>query len=248
MNVTSTRNKRYSAHAGLAEIGEHGQERISRSRVGLVGLGGLGCAVAQYLVSSGVGTLTLFDFDTVSESNLARQFLYRPGDVGRLKIDAAAERLAADNPQVSIEKHATRADRAILEARAPDLDLIVDASDNFGTRLAVNRACLEAGLPWVMGACIRMEGQVILFKPGSACYRCIYRDAAGRLEDCPGAGIFSTVAGMIGTFMAHLALAQLAGLEPETSLQVFDGKNNQWKRLGMAADPDCPDCAGLQAG
>ncbi|MBT8062240.1 MAG: HesA/MoeB/ThiF family protein [Xanthomonadales bacterium] len=236
-------SSRYSAHLGLEPIGTAGQQGILDARVGLVGLGGLGCAVAQYLVSSGVGSLTLFDFDTVSESNLARQFLYRPEDVGLRKTEVAKSRLAADNPQVALEIHDVRVDQEYLEAQLLSLDLLLDASDNYGTRQAVNRACLSARVPWVMGAAIRMEGQLALFKPGGACYSCVYREAAQMLEDCPGAGIFASVAGIVGVSMAHLALMHLAGLDSGTGLHVFDGRSNQWQRLALTRNPHCPECA-----
>lgn len=236
-------DKRYSAHVGLDSIGTEGQKRICRSRVGLVGLGGLGCAVAQYLVSSGIGALSLFDFDTVSESNLARQFLFRPGDIGALKTDAASTRLARDNPQVRIDTAAVRADQAFLETRLASLDLLIDASDNFGTRRAVNRACIAAQRPWVMGAAIRMEGQVALFEPPGACYLCLYQDTAMGLDDCAGAGIFAPVAGIVGTTMAHLALMKIAGLEVESGLRIFDGRNNHWQTLSVVRRTGCPECA-----
>lgn len=237
------RNRRYAAHLGLESIGEPGQSRIRTSRVGLIGLGGLGCAAAQYLVSSGVGKLSLFDFDTVSESNLARQFLYRKADVGTLKTKAAAERLAADNPDVDIDVHNVRADQQYLEPLFSSLDLVLDASDNYGTRIAVNRASLATRLPWIMGACIRMEGQVACFKPPGACYECVYRDAAQRLEDCQGAGIFAPVAGIVGSTMANIALMQLAGLDFQPQMHVFDGRHNDWQKLRLSPDPKCTRCS-----
>lgn len=235
-------DKRYSAHLGLEPIGKTGQERIRQSRVGLIGLGGLGCAVAQYLVSSGVGSLSLFDFDTVAESNLARQFLYRSSDVGARKVEVAKIRLNADNPQVKIDADVVRVDQAFLENRLASLDLLIDASDNYGTRRAANRACIETKRPWVMGAAIRLEGQVAMFEPQAPCYFCIYHDAAMGLEDCAGSGIFAPVAGIIGTTMAHLALMRLAGLDVASGLRIFDGTSNRWQTLQAVRRPDCPEC------
>jgi len=236
---------RYAAHLGLSSIGEGGQQRICASRVVLVGLGGLGCPAAQYLVSSGIGHLVLCDFDTVSKSNLARQILYRDSDVGREKTLAAAEYLTALNPSTKLETINARMDEAQLSALASDCDLVIDASDNYGTRLAVNNACLQTGLPWIMGSAIRMEGQVVLFQPAddsTACYRCIYGQAPETLEDCPGAGIFAPVAGMIGTAMAHRALSFLAGKEDSGELQILDGHRGHWQQLKTSKNPECPSC------
>ena len=245
MNDESPLQNRYAAHHGLASIGVEGQRRMGAARIVLVGLGGLGCATAQYLVSSGIGRLVLCDFDTVSESNLARQILYRSEDIGREKTQVAADILGTLNPAVDIATINTRVDGDQLTALAVECDLIIDASDNYGTRLAVNRTCLATGLPWVMGAAIRMEGQLKLFQPGdsdSACYRCIYGAAPETLEDCPGAGIFAPVAGMVGTAMAHLALSFLAGIEDSGSLHILDGEQAHWRQLKVRRNPHCSSC------
>lgn len=242
---TDRTQTRYAAHHALAGIGPAGQERINASKVLLVGLGGLGCPVAQYLVSSGVGELHFCDFDTVSESNLARQFLYTGDDVGRYKCDAALEYLNILNPLVGLHSHNLRADGAFLENALSSCDLVIDASDNYGTRLAINAACLGSRTPWVMGSCIRMEGQVMLFEPGSGrqpCYRCVYGDAPDTLEDCPGAGVFAPVAGIVGSLMAHVALTRLAGLDTPPGLNLLDAGNLNWRRLAVKKDPACKAC------
>ena len=208
---------RYSAHLPLAAIGAEGQQRIGAAHVALIGLGGLGCAIAQYLVTSGVGQLTLCDFDKVAESNLARQILYRPGDIGRRKVEAAGEILREFNPETILHTINRRMADADMLTVFPGCDLVIDASDNYGTRLAVNRACLTLKKPWIMASCIRMEGQIMLLRPGApaqACYRCVYGSAPDTLEDCPGAGIFAPVAGIIGASAAHFALTHLAGVAP----------------------------------
>ncbi|MGD9021514.1 MAG: HesA/MoeB/ThiF family protein [Lysobacterales bacterium] len=238
---------RYAAHVPLEGIGEAGQARISSAHVALVGLGGLGCAIAQYLTSSGIGRLTLCDYDRVAESNLSRQILYRPGDVGRLKTAAAGEALGALNPDTSLHTVDKRMHVDDMQVLFPGCDLIIDASDNYGTRLAVNRVCRQLGKPWVMASCIRLEGQVMLLRPdvdGQPCYRCVYGSAPDTLEDCPGAGIFAPVAGVIGTSGAHFALAHLAGMDMPRGIHVFDGGNWSWRTLAAARDPQCPDCAG----
>ena len=239
-------NLRYAAHLPLADIGEKGQARIRASHVALIGVGGLGCAAAQYLVSSGIGELTLCDFDHVTESNLSRQILYRSDDIGRLKVDVAAESLQALNPDSKINIHANRMDDQGMMSLFPACDFIIDASDNYGTRLAVNRCCLSLGVPWLMASCIRMEGQLMMLRPGledQPCYRCAYGEAPDTLENCPGAGIFAPIAGIAGASAAHFALASVAGLPMPQGLHIFDGANWNWRSLGVRRNPDCKDCS-----
>jgi len=236
---------RYSAHLPLSGIGDTGQQRIRASSVALIGVGGLGCAIAQYLVASGIGALTLCDFDTVAESNLARQVLYRPADLGRLKTEAASATLESLNPDTRLQSVNRRMTSADMLTLFPDCDLVIDASDNYGTRLAVNRACLALKTPWIMASCIRMEGQIMMLRPdeaSQACYRCVYGSAPDTLEDCPGAGIFAPVAGVIGASAAHFALTHLAGLTQAAGLHLFDAANWQWRSIGIRKAAACRDC------
>jgi molybdopterin/thiamine biosynthesis adenylyltransferase len=229
----------------LTGIGSTGQQRIREAHVALIGLGGIGCAVAQYLVSSGVGQLTLCDFDNVAESNLARQILYRQSDVGRLKAEAAIENLQGLNPNTRLQAVIRRMADADMQSLFPACDLVVDASDNYGTRLAVNRVCLELKTPWIMASCIRMEGQLMFLRPdltAQACYRCAYGSAPDTLEDCPGAGVFAPVAGISGASAAHFALAHLAGQTPPPGLHLFDASNWQWQSLKTVKKTGCKDC------
>jgi len=230
----------------LTGIGAAGQQHIRDAHVVLIGVGGLGCAVAQYLVSSGTGRLTLCDFDRVAESNLARQILYRQTDLGRLKTEAASEALQNLNPETQLESVTQRMRDEDMQTLFPACDLVVDTSDNYGTRLAVNRICLELKIPWIMASCIRMEGQILLMRPdmpAQACYRCIYGSAPDTLEDCPGAGIFAPVAGIVGASAAYFALAHLAGIKTPAGLQLFDATNWQWQSLKVTMRPDCKDCS-----
>lgn len=241
----STKMQRYSAHLPLSGIGRTGQQHIRDAHVLLVGVGGLGCAAAQYLVASGIGKLTLCDFDTVAESNLSRQILYTTTDVGRLKVKAAADSLQALNPDTTLLTIAKRLTDEDMQSLLPACDFVIDASDNFGTRLAVNRTCLAFGIPWIMASCIRMEGQIMFLRPDlpkQACYRCAYGKAPDTLEDCPGAGIFAPVAGIVGTSAAHFALAKLAGLQPPPGLHLFDAVNWQWQSLKINKVSSCKDC------
>lgn len=239
-------NLRYSAHLPLADIGAAGQARIRDSHVALIGVGGLGCATAQYLVSSGVGELTLCDFDRVAESNLSRQILYRVNDLGRLKVEVAAETLQNLNPDTKINTHAQRMVDREMQSLFPHCDFVIDASDNYGTRLAVNRSCLSLEIPWLMASCIRMEGQLMLLRPDledRACYRCAYGEAPDTLEDCPGAGIFAPVAGIVGTSAAHFALVSVAGSPVPEGLHLLDATNWAWQSLKIKRNPACKDCA-----
>lgn len=239
-------NLRYAAHLPLAAIGAAGQARIRASHVALIGVGGLGCAAAQYLVASGIGELSLCDFDHVTASNLSRQILYRTADLGHLKVEVAAQSLQALNPDTRINTHASRMTDQAMQALFPACDFVIDASDNYGTRLAVNRSCLALGLPWLMASCIRMEGQLMLLRPdleNQPCYRCAYGVAPDTLEDCPGAGIFAPVAGIAGTSAAHFALACLAGLELPQALHIFDAGNWAWQSLKISRDPECKECS-----
>jgi len=236
---------RYSAHLPLNGIGEAGQQRIRASHVALIGAGGLGCTIAQSLVASGVGELTLCDFDTVAESNLARQILYRQADIGRLKTEAASEALQTLNPDSRVHPITRRMTGADMLTLLPACDLVIDASDNYGTRLAVNRVCLALKKPWIMAACIRMEGQIMMLRPdqpSQACYRCVYGQAPDTLEDCPGAGIFAPVAGIVGASAAHFALTHLAGMSRAARLHLFDAANWQWLSIAIQKTSACKDC------
>ena len=237
---------RYSAHLPLTGIGASGQQRIHDAHVALIGVGGLGCAAAQYLVSSGIGKLTLCDFDTVTESNLSRQILYRASDLGRSKVDVATESLQSLNPDTELQSVAKRMNDEDMQALFLTCDLVIDASDNYGTRLAVNRSCLALKTPWIMASCIRMEGQIMFIRPDlpeQACYRCAYGEAPDTLEDCPGAGIFAPVAGITGSSAAYFALAYLAGLQPPAGLHLFDANHWAWQSLKVKRALACRDCS-----
>lgn len=237
--------RRYAAHMPLRDIGADGQQKIRNAHIALIGLGGLGCTAAQLLVSSGIGQLTLCDFDTVAESNLARQILYRHSDIGRLKAVAASESLGKLNPDSDIKAITRRMTDGELQAILPGCDLVIDASDNYGTRLSVNRSCLAFKKPWVMASCIRQEGQIMLIHadlPDAPCYRCAYGTAPDTLEDCPGAGIFAPVAAIVGASAAYFALASLTGVQPPQGLHLFDAPSWQWQSLKINKNPSCKDC------
>ncbi|TVQ44876.1 MAG: HesA/MoeB/ThiF family protein [Gammaproteobacteria bacterium] len=236
---------RHARHLALPALGPEGIARLTRARVLLVGLGGLGCPAAQYLAAAGVGTLLLNDFDRVDLSNLARQVLYTPADEGRRKVAVAAERLAALNPDITLERIDQRLAPAQLQTLASGCDLVLDASDNLATRLAVNAACVAVHRPLITASVIRLEGQLLVSpNDGSTapCYQCVYDERDESLGDCRGAGVLGPVAGMLGTLMATEALKLLAGLPPVPGMLLVDAAGGQFRRLRARRDPECPAC------
>jgi molybdopterin/thiamine biosynthesis adenylyltransferase len=238
---------RHARHHALAQVGKSGQQRISDSSVLLVGVGGIGCAAASYLTSSGVGHILLNDFDSVDESNLGRQFLFGPKNIGQSKADTAANKLAALNPDIRITVLAERLDAAGLESAISQVDVVLDGSDNFATRFAVSDACVAAGRCLISGSAIRLEGQIAVFGPdydSSPCYRCLYEDADESLENCAGNGVLAAVPGVIGTLMAVETLKHLAGIEsPRGELQLYDAGNGRFQSVRVSKRADCPTCS-----
>jgi len=241
-------SKRYARQVALADVGEAGQARIGAGSALVVGLGGLGCPAAQFLTSSGIGRLVLNDFDRVDETNLPRQVLYTADDVGKLKVEAAAARLHALNPGVALTTLAERLDENALAAAVARVDVVLDGSDNFATRFAVNRACVVQRKPLVSGAAVRLEGQIAVFpnRAGEPCYSCLYDDEDEWLGDCQGNGVLAPVPGVIGTLMAAEALKLLLGWESSLHgrLLLWDAKRGEWQSVKLEQDPDCEVCRG----
>lgn len=238
---------RHARHLALAQIGAEGQARIGSSSALLIGMGGIGCATGVYLASSGVGQLWLCDFDTVDPTNLGRQFLYGPDDVGRPKVEVAAEKLGAINPDIEIDAIAHRMDDEALAIPVGQADVVLDGTDNFATRFQVNDACVANRTCLVSGAAIRLEGQVAVFGPDydtSPCYRCLYTEADESLENCAGNGVLSPVPGVIGTLMAVEALKHLAGIDsPRGVLQLYDATRGVFRNVSITKDPQCASCS-----
>jgi len=238
---------RHARHIALAQIGTDGQQKISDASVLLIGVGGIGCAAASYLVSSGVGHVALNDFDTVDETNLGRQVLFGPEDLGELKADVAARKLAALNPEIQISSIRDRLDAAAMAQAIERVDIVLDGSDNFATRFLVNDACVSVGRCLISGAAIRLEGQVAVFGPSYdtlPCYRCLYQEADESLENCAGNGVLAAVPGVIGTLMAVEALKHLAGIDSARGvLQLYDAGNGQFQSVNIAKRDNCPGCS-----
>lgn len=238
---------RYARHLALAGFGPDEQARLRAATALVIGAGGLGSPVLLYLAAAGIGRLVVSDFDTVDLTNLQRQVLFTTADLGRPKAEAAAERLAALNPDSTVVPvNARLTDDALLQAVA-ESDLVLDCCDNFGTRFALNRACVEARKPLVSGAAIRLEGQLAVFRldrPGGPCYRCLWQEEAEGLENCRGNGVLGPVPGVIGSMMAVEALKIASGCAPAATgkLVLYDAVENDWKTLKLERDPACPAC------
>ncbi|GAB1232222.1 HesA/MoeB/ThiF family protein [Ferrigenium sp. UT5] len=244
---------RYSRHILLDEIGVEGQRRLLDAKVLIIGLGGLGSPAALYLAASGVGRLTLCDHDTVDFSNLQRQIIHRTGTVGRPKAESARDTLLQINPEVDYVALPQRADEARLHALVGQSDLVLDCSDNFATRYAVNRACQALHKPLVSGAAIQFQGQVAVFdfrRADSPCYNCLFSEASAAAElRCATTGVFAPLVGIIGSLQAAEALKLLMGIEHglHGRLLAFDALDMRVMQSRFVKDPHCPVCNGQPA-
>ena len=246
MSDDSPHLTRHARHLALPLVGSDGQARIGDATALLIGVGGIGCAAASYLASSGVGHLMLCDFDTVDATNLGRQILYGPDDVGELKAIIATERLATINPEIEITPIVDRLDDAALADAVAMADVVLDGCDNFATRFQVNDACVNGNRCLISGAAIRMEGQVTVFGPDyskSPCYRCLYQEADESLDNCVGNGVLAPVPGVIGTLMAVEALKYLAGIDSERGkLRLYDAGCGEFQSVSIEKRGDCAGC------
>ncbi|MGN5594854.1 molybdopterin-synthase adenylyltransferase MoeB [Stutzerimonas nitrititolerans] len=238
---------RYSRQILLKQIDIDGQLTLKQSRVLIVGLGGLGSPVALYLAAAGVGELHLADFDTVDATNLHRQILHGTTSVGRAKVDSAIERLEALNPLVKVVPLRTALDADSLGPAVAAVDLVLDCTDNFAIREAVNGACVAAGKPLVSGAAIRLEGQLSVFDPrvaSSPCYHCLYGHGSEAELTCSEAGVAGPLVGLVGSLQALEALKLLAGFgEPLVGrLLLIDALTSRFRELKVKRDPACAVC------
>jgi molybdopterin/thiamine biosynthesis adenylyltransferase len=236
---------RYARQLVLSEIGGPGQQALKRARVLIVGLGGVGAPAALYLAAAGVGTLGLIDDDTVALSNLQRQIIFTTADAERAKVEAGADQLAALNPHVAIEPFAERLTPANARALIERFDVVLDGTDDFETRFAVNAACVTAGRPLVSGALGRWNGQVGVFA-SRPCYQCLVPESPPDAETCARVGVVGALAGVIGAMAALEAIKLITGAgEPLTGrLMLYDGLAGTSRVARVAADPTCPVCGG----
>jgi adenylyltransferase/sulfurtransferase len=239
---------RYSRHILLPEIGIEGQEKIRAARVLIVGVGGLGSPAALYLAAAGVGTLVLADGDEVELSNLQRQVLHELSAIGQPKAESARQTLARINPDVTLVPITARLEGDALETQVAKADVVLDCTDNFASRHAINRACVKHRKPLVSGAAIRFQGQLAVFDlrcATNACYHCLFPEAEDHdAPRCAVTGVFSPLTGIIGSLQAAEALKILGGfgLSSNGRLWLFNAARLDWREVGFAIDPYCLVC------
>lgn len=243
---TEDQIRRYSRHIILPEVGGKGQRKLLSSKVLIVGAGGLGSPAALYLAAAGVGTLGIVDFDAVDLSNLQRQILHRVRDVGRPKVESAADTIAEINPDVKVVQHPV----ALSSENARDIlagyDVVVNGSDNFAARYLVNDCCVILKKPLVDGSIFRFEGQTTVFVPGSACYRCLFPapPPPGTVPSCAEAGVLGVLPGIIGCIQAIETIKVLLGIGESLAgrLVLFDALHMEFREVRVQRDPRCPVC------
>ena len=238
---------RYSRQIMLPEIDAEGQIRLAEASVLIIGVGGLGSAVSIYLTAAGVGSLVLVDFDKVDLSNLQRQIVHGQKDIGRSKVESARDHLLALNPKVNLNliDHVLEAE-ALLE-QVEKADVVVDASDNFQTRFAINEACVKTQTALVSGAAIRFEAQISVYNTAdenSPCYRCLYQEGTRVEETCTENGVMSPLLGIVGSIQAAetMKLIMEIGKTLQGKLMLIDILNNEWHTAVLPKNPQCPVC------
>jgi molybdopterin-synthase adenylyltransferase len=242
---------RYSRHILLNELGVEGQEQLLASHALVIGAGGLGSPVALYLASAGVGRITLVDHDTVDATNLQRQIAHNLERVGQPKAESARVAMHAINPEVQVNAVLQRADAALLDALVPTAHVVLDCTDNFATRHAINRACVQHRVPLVSGAAIRFDGQLSVYDARdekSPCYACVFPDTDGLEETrCATMGVFAPLVGIVGTMQAAEALKVLAGMGSRLvgRLQMLDGRGMEFTEVKLGRNPQCAVCGGI---
>ena len=246
--MNDTQLLRYSRHILLDDIGIEGQERLLAAHAVLIGAGGLGSPAALYLAASGVGRITLVDDDDVDLTNLQRQVMHTTERIGMPKVDSGRAALHAINPEVEVIALRERADESRLLELARGASVVLDCSDNFATRHAVNRACVASGTPLVAGAAIRFDGQLSVFdmrQENCPCYACVFPEDSG-FEDvaCSTMGVFAPLVGIVGAVQAAEALKLIMGVGQPLAgrLLMLDGRAMEWTSIGAARNPACPVC------
>ena len=248
LDLDATQLDRYSRHIIMDRVGPEGQKALLDTEVLVLGAGGLGSPVIQYLAAAGVGTIGIADDDVVELSNLQRQIIHGNDDVGRKKVDSAEAFVNGLNPDVTVEKHETRITADNIDDLIAEYDVVVDGTDNFGTRYLVNDACTLAGVPFFHGSIFRFEGQVTTFTGGeqSPCYRCLFPEAPpdGMVPNCATAGVLGVLPGIVGCVQAAETVKYILG-EGESldgSMLFFDALRMDFDRVEIPKQDDCPVC------
>ncbi|RMJ05448.1 Molybdopterin-synthase adenylyltransferase [Marinobacter litoralis] len=239
---------RYSRQILIPQFDIAGQQKLKEARVMILGSGGLGCPVALYLGSAGVGQLTLVDDDQIELANLQRQIGFQQSWLGDSKAERLAERVRAINPEITVTAVNRRVDGDDLQQLVSEATLVLDCTDNFNTRFALNRASVAAGVPLVSGAAIRGEGQISVYdprNPESPCYHCLYEEQGNEDLTCSEAGVIAPLVGMIGSAQAMEAIKLIAeiGTPLVGRLLILDAWQMQWREMKLLKDPDCPVCS-----
>jgi molybdopterin/thiamine biosynthesis adenylyltransferase len=255
LNLNPEQLDRYSRHIIMDDVGPEGQKDLLDSRVLVIGAGGLGAPIIQYLAAAGVGTLGIADDDEVELSNLQRQVIHGNDDVGRPKVTSAKEFVTRLNPDIDVETHETRVNSQNVDDLIGDYDFIVDGSDNFQTRYLVNDACTLADVPFSHGAIFRFEGQVTSFpqEEDSPCYRCLFPEAPpdGMIPDCATAGVLGVLPGTVGGIQATETVKYLLGKGKllDGRMIFYDALDMSFDEVTIQKNPDCPVCgdAGIQS-
>lgn len=254
MSFSADERERYARHILLKEIGGPGQQKLKAASVAIVGVGGLGAPAALYLAAAGIGRLRLIDHDTVALSNLQRQIIFTTENVGAPKTTSATAALTALNPNVEIDTRVIRLDADTARTQLDGADLVLDGTDDFATRFAVNEACHALGVTLISGAVGRWDGQVSTFKSGSTkrlapderlpCYRCFVPDAPPDAETCERVGVVGALTGVIGAMMALEAIKEIAGAGESLAGRVllYDGLAATARTITLKRDPHCPVC------
>jgi molybdopterin-synthase adenylyltransferase len=248
MDFTESQIQRYARHILLPEVGGVGQEKLLRSKVLVVGAGGLGSPLILYLAAAGVGTIGVIDDDNVDLSNLQRQVLHTTARIGLPKVYSAQSAISAINPDVKMIAHKQRLSAHNIEALIADFTIVADGSDNFATRFLINDACFFAKKTLVSAAVLRFDGQLATFKPhvGGPCYRCLYPEepAAGQIPTCAEAGILGAVAGVMGTLQATEVLKEILGIGESMAgrLMIYDALSAATRVVKVGRDPACALC------
>ncbi|WP_370272656.1 HesA/MoeB/ThiF family protein [Pseudooceanicola nitratireducens] len=242
--------RRYARHIILREVGGPGQVRLKQAKVLVVGAGGLGSPALMYLAAAGVGSIGVVDDDVVDGSNLQRQVIHGDADIGRPKVQSAAERMQAINPFIEVRSYQRRLGAADVDALLAEYDLVLDGTDNFATRYLVNEACVKAGKPLISGALTQWEGQVSVFDPahGAPCYQCVFPEtpAEGLAPSCAEAGVIGPLPGVVGSIMALEAVKLLtgAGAVLRGEMLIYDGLWGETRKIRVKPRADCPVCQG----
>jgi len=238
---------RYSRHLLLEEVSEAGQHKLKQAKVLIIGMGGLGSPAALYLAAAGIGHLVLNDFDEIEVSNLQRQITYQSSDIGDSKVEITKQRLQQLNPDIKVRSINKQMPELQLSMELTMADLVLDCTDNMATRQMINKACVEAKVPLIVGAAIRLEGQLMFFdhsQADSPCYHCLFPSSEEQTLNCSNSGIIGPVVGTIGTLQALEAIKYFVGLPSgiKNKLKLFDGKTLDWQTFAINKDPQCSVC------